>query len=163
MYKILRKVVLNKSVVSMEFDAPFIAKKARAGQFIIFRIDEKGERVPLTISDYDREKGTITIIFQLVGKSTIQLAELNEGDSIADLVGPLGNPTEIDENVKRVAVIGGGVGCAIAFPQAKELHAAGTKQKRTQKKPVQNVKELLLRLTQSLRLKLLSNGFSHFY
>ncbi|MBE6838105.1 MAG: bifunctional dihydroorotate dehydrogenase B NAD binding subunit/NADPH-dependent glutamate synthase [Ruminococcus sp.] len=125
MYKILRKVVLNKSVVSMEFDAPFIAKKARAGQFIIFRIDEKGERVPLTISDYDREKGTITIIFQLVGKSTIQLAELNEGDSIADLVGPLGNPTEIDENVKRVAVIGGGVGCAIAFPQAKELHAAG--------------------------------------
>lgn len=123
MYKIVTKRVLNDSVVLFEIEAPFIAKKAQAGQFIIFRIDEKGERVPLTIADYDRENGTITIIFQLVGKSTIQLAELNEGDTILDVAGPLGIPTHFDPDVKRVAVIGGGVGCAIAYPQAKALHA----------------------------------------
>ena len=122
MYKIIRKERLNDSVVLMEIDAPFIAKKAQAGQFIIFRVDEQGERVPLTIADYDREKGTITIIYQTAGKSTIQLAELNEGDSILDVVGPLGVPTHFDPSVKKVAVVGGGVGNAIAYPQAKMLH-----------------------------------------
>lgn len=121
MYKIVHKKVLNKSVVLMDIMAPFIAKKALAGQFIIFRIDEHGERVPLTIADYDREKGTITIIFQIVGKSTEHLAALEEGESILDVTGPLGVPTHLDENVKKVCVIGGGVGCAIAYPQAKQL------------------------------------------
>ncbi|MEG0615610.1 MAG: sulfide/dihydroorotate dehydrogenase-like FAD/NAD-binding protein, partial [Oscillospiraceae bacterium] len=116
MFKIVRKRVLNDFVVLMEIKAPFIAAKAQAGQFIIFRIDENGERVPLTIADFDRERGTIKIIFQLVGKSTIKLAELTEGDTILDVVGPLGKPTEFDDNVKNVAVVGGGVGCAIAYP-----------------------------------------------
>lgn len=125
MYKIVRKKELNDSVVLFEIDAPFIAKKAEAGQFIIYRIDEKGERVPLTIADYDREKGTITIIFQTIGGSTKALAALNEGDSILDVAGPLGVATKYEENCKRVAVIGGGVGCAIAYPQAKKLHGMG--------------------------------------
>ena len=125
MYKILRKRELNDQVTLMEIDAPLIAKKALAGQFIIFRIDEKGERVPLTIADYDREKGTITIIFQKVGRSTIMLGNLNEGESMLDVVGPLGVATELPEGAKKVAVIGGGVGCAIAYPQAKALHNAG--------------------------------------
>lgn len=125
MYKILKKRDLNEQVTLMELDAPLIAKKALAGQFIIFRIDERGERVPLTIADYDREKGTITIIFQKVGRSTIMLGDLNEGDSILDVVGPLGVATEIPEGAKKVAVIGGGVGCAIAYPQAKSLHQSG--------------------------------------
>lgn len=125
MFKIVRKEFLNDSVALMEIEAPFIAKKAMAGQFIIFRIDEKGERVPLTIADYDRENGTITIIFQLVGKTTVQLSELNEGDTILDVVGPLGIATHIDESARKVAVIGGGVGCAIAYPQAKALHKSG--------------------------------------
>lgn len=125
MYKIVRKKELNDSVVLFEIDAPFIAKKAEAGQFIIYRIDEKGERVPLTIADYDREKGTITIIFQTIGGSTKALAALNEGDFILDVVGPLGVATKYEENCKRVAVIGGGVGCAIAYPQAKKLHGMG--------------------------------------
>ena len=125
MYKILKKRDLNEQVTLMELDAPLIAKKALAGQFIIFRIDERGERVPLTIADYDREKGTITIIFQKVGRSTIMLGDLNEGDSILDVVGPLGVATEIPKGAKKVAVIGGGVGCAIAYPQAKSLHQSG--------------------------------------
>lgn len=125
MYKILKKRELNEQVTLMEISAPLIAKKARAGQFIIFRIDEKGERVPLTIADYDREKGTITIIFQKVGRSTMMLGELSEGDSILDVVGPLGVPTEIPSEAKKVAVIGGGVGCAIAYPQAKALYNSG--------------------------------------
>ena len=125
MYKIVRKKVLNDQVVLMEIDAPFIAKKAEAGQFIIYRIDEKGERIPLTIADYDREKGTITIIFQTIGGSTKSLAALNEGDAILDVAGPLGVATKYEENCKRVAVIGGGVGCAIAYPQAKKLHGMG--------------------------------------
>lgn len=125
MYKILEKRELNEQVTLMVLDTPLIARKARAGQFIIFRIDEKGERVPLTIADYDRERGTITIIFQKVGRSTMMLGELNEGDSILDVVGPLGVATEIPEGAKRVAVIGGGVGCAIAYPQAKALYNAG--------------------------------------
>ena len=127
MFKIMKKRVLNDSVVQMDFLAPFIAKKAQPGQFIIFRIDEKGERIPITINDYDRDKGTVRIIFQLVGKSTIQLSKMNEGDEISDLVGPLGIATHIEHDAKRVAVIGGGVGCAIAYPQAKALHEKGVK------------------------------------
>lgn len=125
MYKIVTKRQLNENVVLMEIDAPYIAAKAEAGQFIIYRVDEKGERIPLTIADYDREKGTITIIFQTIGGSTMELAKLNEGDCIHDVVGPLGVATEYGENVKKVAVVGGGVGCAIAYPQAKKLHSMG--------------------------------------
>ena len=124
MFKIVTKRKLNDAVTLMEIEAPFIAKKAKAGQFIIFRIDSLGERVPLTIADYDREKGTVTIIFQKVGLSTKMLAEMNEGDYISDFVGPLGVPTDY-ENFKKVAVIGGGVGNAIAYPQAKALHEMG--------------------------------------
>lgn len=125
MYKILTKKELNEQVTLMEIDAPFIAAKAQAGQFIIYRIDEKGERVPLTIADYDREKGSITIIFQKIGGSTQALGQLNEGDFILDVAGPLGVATQYGEGIKRVAVIGGGVGCAIAYPQAKKLHSMG--------------------------------------
>lgn len=125
MYKIVTRKQLNEQVVLMEIEAPYIAAKAEAGQFIIYRIDEMGERIPLTIADYDREKGTITIIFQTIGGSTQALAALNEGDSILDVAGPLGVPTEYKEGAKRVAVIGGGVGCAIAYPQAKKLHGMG--------------------------------------
>lgn len=125
MYKIVKKRQLNSAVTLMEVEAPLIAKKALAGQFIIFRVDEKGERIPLTIADYDREKGTVTIIFQIVGRSTMLLNQLEEGDSIMDFVGPLGKPTEVD-GFKRVAVIGGGVGCAIAYPSAKALFNNGT-------------------------------------
>lgn len=125
MFKIVTKRQLNDQVVLMEVEAPFIAKKAQAGQFIIFRTDEKGERIPLTIADYDREKGTVTIIFQTIGRSTMQLATFEEGDEILDFVGPLGVPTHFDEGIKKVAVVGGGVGCAIAYPQAKMLHSMG--------------------------------------
>lgn len=125
MYKIVTKRVLNEQVVLMEIEAPFIAKKAQAGQFIIFRLDEKSERIPLTIADYDREKGTVTIIFQTIGGTTKRLSELNVGNSILDFVGPLGVATHFGEEVKKVAVIGGGVGCAIAYPQAKMLHNKG--------------------------------------
>ena len=124
MYKIVRKKELNASVTLMEIEAPFVAKKAQAGQFIIFRIDEMGERVPLTIAGYDREKGTVTIIFQKVGFSTIALGNLNEGDYIRDFVGPLGKPTHT-EGIKRVCVVGGGVGCAIALPSAVAFKEAG--------------------------------------
>jgi len=125
MFQIVRKKVLNPSVTLMEFNAPYIAAKVKAGQFIIFRVDEQGERVPLTVADSNPEKGTITLIFQVVGRSTMKLNALNEGDSILDLVGPLGIPTEIPENAKKICVVGGGVGCAIAYPQAKSLHKAG--------------------------------------
>ena len=124
MYKIVRKKDLNPSVCLMEIEAPFVARKAKAGQFIIFRIDEMGERVPLTIAGYDREKGTVTIIFQKVGFSTIALGNLNEGDYIRDFVGPLGKPTPV-EGKKKVCVIGGGVGCAIALPSAMGFKEAG--------------------------------------
>ena len=120
MYKIVRKKELNSAVTLMEIEAPFVARKAKAGQFIIFRVDEQGERVPLTIAGYDREKGTVSIIFQKVGFSTNALGALNEGDYIQDFVGPLGKPTNT-EGVKRVCVVGGGVGCAIAYPVAKKL------------------------------------------
>ena len=125
MAKIVRKEELNSSVTLLEVEAPKIAHKALPGQFIILRIDDDGERIPLTIGDYDREKGTITIIFQKVGLTTMLLGDLNVGDEIKDFVGPLGVPTHIDEGVKRVCVVGGGVGCAIAYPQAKYLHQAG--------------------------------------
>lgn len=124
MYKIVSKQVLNPTVTKMEIEAPLIAKKAQPGQFIILRTDENGERIPLTVADYDREKGTVTIIFQIVGATTNQLNSFNEGDYIHDFVGPLGKPTET-EGLKKVAVVGGGVGCAIAFPIAKELHKMG--------------------------------------
>ncbi len=127
MYKILEKRELNDSVTLMVIDAPLIAKKVKAGQFIIFRTDELGERIPLTVADYDREKGTITIIFQKVGKSTYQLGTMEQGDSILDVVGPLGVASEFGENVKHACVIGGGVGCAIAYPSAKALHNMGVK------------------------------------
>lgn len=110
----------------MEIDAPYVAAKVLPGQFIIFRVNEFGERVPLTVSDYNREKGSITIICQAVGKSTKLLASLSEGDCILDIAGPLGTPTELSGH-KKVAVIGGGVGCAIAYPQAKALHNMGAK------------------------------------
>ena len=124
MFKIVRKQELNSSVTLMEIEAPFIARKAKAGQFIIFRVDEQGERVPLTIAGYDREKGTVTIIFQKVGFSTIALGNLKEGDYIHDFVGPLGRPTAV-EGKKKVCVVGGGVGCAIALPSAKAFKEAG--------------------------------------
>ena len=124
MYKIVRKKELNSAVTLMEIEAPYVAKKAKAGQFIIFRVDEKGERVPLTIAGFDREKGTVTIIFQKVGYTTMKLDTLNEGDALLDFVGPLGEPSHT-EGIKRAAVIGGGLGVAIAYPQAKALHEAG--------------------------------------
>ena len=124
MYKIVRKKVLNPTVSLMEIEAPLIAKKAEPGQFIIFRAKEDSERVPLTIADFDREKGTVTIIYQIVGASTMELDTLNEGDSLHDFVGPLGCPSETD-GLKKVAVVGGGVGCAIAYPIAKKLASLG--------------------------------------
>ena len=124
MFKIVKKQELNPTVSLIEVEAPYIAKKAEPGQFIILRIDEKGERIPFTIADFDREKGIITVIFQIVGQSTQRLNELNEGDSIQDFVGPLGVASKFD-GVKKVAVIGGGLGTAIAYPQAKKLHSMG--------------------------------------
>ena len=124
MYQILKKRRLSENVVLMEIDAPYVAKKAEPGQFIILRVDQDGERIPLTVADFDREKGTVTIIFQIVGATTNQLNSFNEGDYIHDFVGPLGKPTET-EGLKKVAVVGGGVGCAIAFPIAKKLHEMG--------------------------------------
>ena len=126
MFQITKKRKLNDSVTLLELQAPLIAKKAKPGQFVIVRINEQGERIPLTIADFDSKNGTVTIIVQAIGKTTIMLSELNEGDSILDLVGPLGMPTELYD-AKKVCVIGGGVGCAIAFPQAKALHNMGAK------------------------------------
>lgn len=124
MFPIVKKRVLNETVTLMKIEAPLVARKALPGQFIIFRIDEEGERIPLTIAGYDREKGTVTIIFQKVGYTTMKLDTLNEGDALLDFVGPLGEPSHT-EGVKRAAVIGGGLGVAIAYPQAKALHEAG--------------------------------------
>lgn len=124
MFKIVKKEVLNPTVVLMDIEAPYIARKAEPGQFIILRISEEGERIPLTIADYDRENGTITIIYQIVGKTTRVLAQMNEGDYLLDFVGPLGVASHL-EGYKKVAVIGGGLGTAIAYPQAKKLHGLG--------------------------------------
>jgi len=124
MFRIVRKKVLNEAVTLMEIEAPLVAKKAEPGQFIILRTDKDGERIPLTVADFDRKKGTVTIIFQVVGATTEKLNHLNEGDHLQDFVGPLGKATHTD-GLKKVAVVGGGVGCAIAYPVAKKLHSLG--------------------------------------
>lgn len=124
MYKILEKEYLNPTVCRMKIEAPEVSRRCDAGQFIILRATEDGERIPLTVADYDREKGTVTIIFQLVGATTEELGHLKEGECLADFAGPLGKKTET-EGLNRVAVVGGGVGSAIAYPVAKKLHMQG--------------------------------------
>ena len=124
MYKILRREALNPTVTLLDIEAPLIAKKAEPGQFIILRVDDEGERIPLTIADFDREAGWVRIIFQIVGGTTEKLNAKSEGEFIHDFVGPLGVPTHV-EGLKKVAVVGGGVGCAIAYPIAKKLHNMG--------------------------------------
>ena len=124
MYRIVRKEALRPTVTLYEIEAPLIAKKAQPGQFIILRTDENGERIPITINAYDPEKGTVTIIVQTVGATTKKLSMMQEGDYLADFVGPLGKPTET-EGKKKVAVVGGGVGCAIAYPVLKKFHDDG--------------------------------------
>ena len=124
MYRIVKKKVLNPTVTLMEIYAPAVAAKAEPGQFIILRVDSKGERIPLTVADFDRSNGTVTIIFQIVGSTTEKLNHLNEGDSLCDFVGPLGRPTNT-QGKNKVAVVGGGVGCAIAYPVAKKFHEQG--------------------------------------
>ena len=124
MYKILSKKILNPTVVQMDIEAPFVARKAQPGQFIILRVDGEGERIPLTVAGYDREAGWVRIIFQIVGATTMALGQLEEGDCISDFVGPLGVPTHLD-GLKKVCIVGGGVGCAIAYPIAKKLSEMG--------------------------------------
>ena len=124
MHKIVLKKQLSHDMFWLEFEAPYVAAKAKPGQFIIFRVDEFGERVPLTMAASDKDKGTVTIIFQAVGRSTMLLSQLNEGDYIMDVTGPLGNPTET-EGLKNVCVVGGGTGNALAYPVAKGLHDVG--------------------------------------
>jgi ferredoxin--NADP+ reductase len=124
MYQIVDKKSLNSTVTQMDIYAPFIAKKAKAGQFVILRVEENGERIPLTVADYDREQGTVRIIFQIVGATTEKLNHKDAGEYIPDFVGPLGKPTKID-GVKKVCVVGGGVGCAIALPVAKAFKEQG--------------------------------------
>ena len=126
MNKIVHKKQLNPTVMQMDIEAPLVTKKAKAGQFIILRVDNEGERIPLTIAGTDKENGLVTIIFQIVGATTTKLSALNEGDYISDFVGPLGNATEI-ENLKNVCIVGGGVGCAIALPVARALKENGAK------------------------------------
>ena len=124
MYRIVRKEALKPTVILYEIEAPTVAKKAEPGQFIILRVDENGERIPITIHDYDREKGTVTIIVQTVGATTEKLSHKQQGEFIQDFVGPLGRPTET-EGKKKVCVVGGGVGCAIAYPVLKKFHDCG--------------------------------------
>ena len=124
MYKILRRKVLNDNVTQIEVEAPLVAKKAKPGQFIILRVDEEGERVPFTIAGTNKEEGSVKVIFQIVGATTEKLNHKREGDYIQDFVGPLGVPTHTEEK-KKVCIIGGGVGCAIAMPVAQEFHALG--------------------------------------
>ena len=126
MFKILEKKLLNEATVLMTVEAPLIAKTAKPGQFVILRLDEHSERIPLTIAGYDTETGGVTVIFQTVGASTQKIGKLEKGGCISDIVGPLGNPSEL-EGFTRAAVVGGGLGCAIAYPQAKERHRLGTK------------------------------------
>jgi ferredoxin--NADP+ reductase len=125
-FKVVTKRFLNdaKTICLFEIEAPLVAKHARAGQFVIFRLDEQGERVPVSVAGYDREKGTVTVMVQAAGRTTKMLHTLNEGDCVADFVGPLGKATEMD-GLKKVCVVGGGVGCAIAYPIAKEMHEKG--------------------------------------
>lgn len=124
MFEIIKKEVLNPTVIKMDIHAPFVARKAEPGQFILLRVDEAGERIPLTIADYNRTMGTVSIIYQIVGQSTKSLSMKEEGDYIIDFVGPLGVATHT-EGLKKVAIVGGGVGCAIAYPIAKKLHELG--------------------------------------
>ena len=124
MYRIVSKKVLNPTVTQMEIEAPLVARKALPGQFIILRVDEEGERIPLTVAGTNKDKGTVKIIFQVVGATTEKLNHKNEGESIQDFVGPLGKPTET-EGIKKVCIVGGGVGCAIALPVAEEFHRLG--------------------------------------
>ena len=124
MYKILNKKSLNPTVTLMDIEAPFVARKAQPGQFIILRVDENGERIPLTVAGYDRDAGWVRIIFQIVGATTMALNQKEIGDSITDFVGPLGVATHLD-GLKNVCIVGGGVGCAIALPIAKKLHEMG--------------------------------------
>ena len=124
MYRIVKKEALKPTVTLYEIEAPMVAKKAEPGQFIILRVDENGERIPITIHDYDREKGTVTIIVQTVGATTEKLSHKQQGEFIQDFVGPLGRPTET-EGKKKVCVVGGGVGCAIAYPVLKKFHDCG--------------------------------------
>ena len=124
MYRIVNKKELNSFVTMMEIEAPFVAKKAEPGQFIILRVDEDGERIPLTVAGYDRTAGTVKIIFQIVGATTAKLNELSTGDFISDFAGPLGMPTHT-EGIKKVLIVGGGVGCAIALPVAEKFHELG--------------------------------------
>ncbi|MFR5952747.1 MAG: sulfide/dihydroorotate dehydrogenase-like FAD/NAD-binding protein [Coprococcus sp.] len=127
MYKIVKKEVLNSVVVMMEIEAPYVAARCEAGQFVIARVDEDGERIPLTIADFDRERNTVEIIFQVVGYSTTLMAKLNEGDYLQDFVGPLGQPAPLNKEWKRVIGVAGGVGAAPLYPQAKKLAEQGTK------------------------------------
>ena len=124
MFEILKKEILNPTVTRVDVYAPLVAKKAEAGQFVIVRSSAESERIPLTVADFDRAAGSITLIFQVMGAGTIELNALNEGDRLTDLVGPLGRATET-EGLKKVCVVGGGVGCAIALPIAKKLHGLG--------------------------------------
>ena len=124
MYKILRKEILNPTVTLMEIEAPYVAAKAEPGQFIILRVDEDGERIPLTVAGYDRARGSVTVIFQIVGATTFNLGQKNEGEYISDFVGPLGKKTKV-EGLKKVCIVGGGVGCAIALPIAQKLSELG--------------------------------------
>ena len=124
MYRIVYKKPLNPTVTLMDIEAPLVAAKAQPGQFIILRVDDDGERIPLTIAGYDRDKGTVRIIYQIVGATTKKLDQKAEGEYLQDFVGPLGRPTELD-GLKKVCIVGGGVGCAIALPIAQALHAMG--------------------------------------
>ena len=123
-YKVVNRRELNPTVTMLEIDAPLVAAKAEAGQFVILRVDAEGERIPLTVAGYDREKGTVSIIFQIVGATTAKLNSKKVGDEIEDFVGPLGRATET-EGLKKVCIVGGGVGCAIALPIARKLHSLG--------------------------------------
>ena len=127
MFKILKKEELSPGVFHYDVEAPRVAKKAKAGQFIVLRVNDEGERIPLTIADFDREKGTITLIFQVVGASTQALSQLEVGEAILDFVGPLGQPSEIHENMGTVVCIGGGIGVAPVYPIAKAMHEMGNK------------------------------------
>ena len=126
MYKVVSKRFLNdaNTICYFEIEAPLIAKHAQAGQFVVFRLDEQGERVPVSVAGYDREKGTVSVMVQAAGKTTKMLHTVEEGDVISDIVGPLGKATEMD-GLRKVCVVGGGVGCAIAYPIAKEMHEKG--------------------------------------
>ena len=124
MYEIVNKIILNPTVIRIDVKAPAVAAKAEPGQFVILRTDSEGERIPLTVADFDREAGTVAVIYQVVGATTKKLSQMEAGDSLSDFVGPLGRATET-EGIKKVAIVGGGVGCAIAYPVAKKFAALG--------------------------------------